>query len=70
MVLHLKYAAFTGAHHVVFYSPDTDVTVLLVHHFSQVNLKEALFKVGRNPVHRDLTRYISMHVVVKQMTQE
>ena len=43
MILHLAFAGSSGVKAAVVVSPDTDVFVLLVHHFSQLNVEYLFF---------------------------
>ena len=50
-------------------SPDTDVFVFLVRHFSCMGLCEIVFKTGRKSTHEDLTRFIPIHNVVCMLNE-
>ena len=51
-------------------SPDTDVFVLLVYHFSHMGVSEVFFKTGRKSTHADLTRFIPIHNVKCKLNKE
>lgn len=63
MLLHLVHASSVGAKNAVLFSPDTDVLVLLVHHFDYLGLSELYFRTGTKGIHFDNTRYIKVHIV-------
>ena len=68
MLLHARFIANLGARKMVIVSPDTDVLVLLLHHFGSLGVHEVYLKTGRRSTHSDLTRYIPVHEVVKKLT--
>ena len=70
MVLHVAYQARQGAKRIIVSSPDTDVFILLVYHFHQLDTSEVFFKTGRKSIHADLTRFIPVHKVVNKLTVE
>ena len=43
MILHVKYSGIHNASQVVLVSPDTDLLVLLIHHFSELGVGELYF---------------------------
>ena len=70
MLLHVAYQARHNAKRVIVVSPDTDVFVLLVYHFSHMGVSEVFFKTGRKSTHADLTRFIPIHNVVCKLNEE
>ena len=70
LLLHVAHAASLGAQHCVVFSPDTDVFVLLVNHFSRLMMREIFFKTGRRSINRDLTRYVPIHTVADTLSPE
>jgi len=68
MLLHLAYAASVGARSAVVCSPDTDVLVLLVHHFDAVRLGSVYFKTGKTGPHSDNNRFIPVHKIVHMLS--
>lgn len=70
ILLHIAYAGTLDVQQVVVFSPDTDVFVLLVHHFPQLKVGTLYFKTGRKGLHRDMTRYIPVHEVVGSMNRQ
>ena len=58
ILLHVADQARQGPKRVIVVSPDTDVLVFLVHHFSCMRLCEIVFKTGIKSTHADLTRFI------------
>ena len=70
ILLHVAYQASLGAKRAVVASPDTDVLVLLVHHFRSIGIEEIFFKTGRKSMHSDLTRFIPVHAIVSQLNEE
>ena len=70
MILHLELAGSSGARKAVVVSPDTDVFVLLVYHFSKLNVEYLFFKTGRKGLHVDYTRYIPVHNVFSKLLQD
>ena len=47
MLLHLAFAGSSGAKKAVVVSPDTDVFVLLIHHYINLKVDNIFFKTGR-----------------------
>ena len=47
MSLHLAFAGYSGDKKAVVISPDTDVLVLLVHHYIKLKAAQVFFKTGR-----------------------
>ena len=70
MLLHVAYQARHNAKRVIVVSPDTDVFVLLVYHFSHMGVSEVFFKTGRKSTHADLTRFIPIHNVICKLNEE
>jgi len=70
MMLHVAHAAAHGANQVVVFSPDTDVLVLLVHHFPDMTQTSIYFKTGRKLLNRDRTRYIPIQAIVGSLTPQ
>ena len=70
ILLHVAYQASLGAKRAVVASPDTDVLVLLVHHFRSIGIEEIFFKTRRKSMHSDLTRFIPVHAIVSQLNEE
>lgn len=66
IILHAKYRSLIGSKFVVV-SPDTDVLMLLIHHFDVLNLKHLFFKTGRRQLHCTNTRYLSVHDIVNAL---
>ena len=63
MILHLAFAGSSGAKKAVVVSPDTDVFVLLVHHYVKLKAEYIFFKTGRKGKHSNNTRFIPVHTV-------
>lgn len=70
LILHAEYCSLHGSNSVVVISPDTDVLVLLVHHFESLGLKQLFFKTGRKQRHCNQTRYVPVHEIVKMLSKE
>ena len=70
MVLHVAYKARQGAKRIIVSRPDTDLFILLVYHFHQLDMSEVFLKTGTKSIHADLTRFISGHKVVNKLTVE
>lgn len=67
LLLHAKYAADTYPEcHIVLQSPDTDVLVLSVAHFSDINCAEFWFKTGM----KDRLRYVPVHAASKELGEK
>lgn len=67
MLLHVAHASGLGANTVVVVSSNTDVFVLLVHHFSGLSVENLYIKTGRKGLHSDRARYIPVHSVVNAL---
>ena len=61
MMLHVKYSGNHNGSLVVLVSPDTDVLVLLIYHFSELGVSELYFKTGRTSIYASYTRFIPIH---------
>jgi len=70
LILHTKYCSNHGINTVVVVSPDTDVLVLLVHHFNSLGLEKLYFKTGRRQLHCNTTRFVPVHNIVKMLSVE
>ena len=70
MMLHVQYSGNRNANRVVLVSPDTDVLVLLIHHFSELGVSELYFKTGRTSIYANYTRFIPVHQLCENMTEE
>ena len=70
MILHVKYSGNHNASRVVLVSPDTDVLVLLIHHFSELGVGELYFKTGRTSIYANYTRFIPIHHLNECLTWE
>ncbi len=67
MVLHASYAVKMGATNATSFSPDTDVIVLLLHHFDSLGLEQVFFNTGRNCLHTDQSRNIPVHTIADKI---
>lgn len=63
IVFHAVHAVKNGARKIVVSSPDTDVCVLLLHHWPVIDSDELYFLTGREGKHTSLTRYIPIHLM-------
>ena len=70
MILHVEYGGNHNASQVVLVSPDTDVLVLLIHHFSELGVGELYFKTGRTSIYANYTRFIPIHHLNECRTEE
>lgn len=70
MMLHVKYSGNQGAKRLVLVSPDTDVLLLLLHHFFDLGVLELFFKTGRTTTYVNYTRFIPIHILVEYLTTE
>ncbi|XP_053373036.1 uncharacterized protein LOC123541526 [Mercenaria mercenaria] len=70
MLLHSKYAADEGAQTLTICSPDTDVLLLLLHHFNALTIPRVFFRTGRKSIHTDMTRYIPVHEIFVSLSPE
>ena len=70
IVVHAKTAAQIGAEHIVVCSPDTDVLVLLVHHYTTIAAKEIFLLTGRVGRRASLTRYIPVHRIYENLEKK
>ena len=68
-MLHARYEVENGAQNIVVDSPDTDVCVLLVHHFSAIGCASIFFHTGCTCVHTDPSRYVPVHDIHSELTQ-
>ena len=68
ILLQLKYSARHDNDTAVVVSPDTDVFVLLIHHFPSLGASRLFFKTGRRQLHCNQTRYIPVHEIVKALS--
>ena len=68
LVLHACAAANSGAKVIVVCSPDTDVLVLLLHHWPTINT-EVYFLTGKGGKHTTLTRFIPVHTLYSSLTK-
>ena len=67
LLLHAKYSADTYPEcRIVLQSPDTDVLVLSVAHFSDINCAEFWFKTGV----KDRIRYVPVHAVSQELGEK
>lgn len=70
IILHSIAAAKQGAQRLVVCSPDTDVLVLLLHHFPSIGAKEVYFLTGRDGKHTSMKRFIAVHDLFQKMSIE
>ena len=70
MILHVKHGGSQNATRVVLVSPDTDVLVLLIHHFSELGVNELYFKTGRTSIYANYTRFIPVHQLRDCLTED
>ena len=70
MMLHVKHSGSQNATRVVLVSPDTDVLVLLIHHFSELGVSELYFKTGRTSIYANYTRFIPVHQLHDCLTED
>ena len=53
MLLHAQYASLQGSNTVYIFRPDTDVMVLMVHHFYSIGAPCLYFQTGRKYTHKN-----------------
>ena len=70
LMLHIAYAGRQNTQQACVSSPDTDVLVLLVHFFSELNISQIFFKTGRKTTYRNMTRYIPVHSVFNSLSPQ
>lgn len=71
MILHAKYAADSGATSViVIHSPDTDVLVLLLHHYYTIGAKWVCMVSGRVTPHTDLRHCIAVNTLRQILSED
>ena len=70
MIIHCAYAASLGANNIVVACPDTDVLVLLVHHFTALQTEKILFLTGHDSTDTTLKCYIPVHAIHQKLTTE
>ena len=70
LVLHSCYSSNFGAKRIVVSSPDTDVPVLQLHHFIEVDAKELYFLTGHYGAQTSMRHYILIHGLHKKMKKE
>ena len=68
LVLHACAAANTGAKVIVVCSPDTDVLLLLLHHWPTINA-EVYFLTGKGGKYTTASRYIPVHTLYNSLTK-
>ena len=70
MLLHVKHCRNLAAKRIVLFSPDTDVLLLLLHHYFDLGVQEIFFKTGKTGVYTNYTRFIPIHHLVECLTTE
>ena len=70
MIIHCAYAASRGANNIVVACTDTDVLVLLVHHFTALQTEMIFFSAGHDSTQTTLKRYIPVHAIHEKLTPE
>ena len=70
MILHAKYEADRGSTCLAIHSPDTDVLVLLLHHYRYIGAAHLYMSTGRVTVHTDGRRFIPIHQLIDKLTEE
>ncbi len=68
MILHCIKAVNNGAKMLIIHSNDTDVLVLLIHHFPVINAEKIYLIVGVKGRHTDNTRSIAVHDIYRKLT--
>ncbi len=68
MILHCIKAVNNGAKVLIIRSNDTDVLVLLIHHFPVINAEKIYLIVGVKGRHTDNTRSIAVHDIYRKLT--
>ena len=61
MISHAAYAKCEGSECLVINTPDTDVLVLLLHHYKALGVGEIYMSTGSAGIHTDSKRYIPVH---------
>ena len=61
IILHAKEAANHEVQRLVVCSPNTDVFMLLLHHYPSLGVREIFFCTGREGKHTSLRRFIPIH---------
>ena len=69
MLLHAAYSANHGQQCITVSSPDTDVFVLLIHHYVSIHVNELYFYTERQGKHTDMKRFISVHGIHQNLSQ-
>ena len=62
--------ADVGGNSIVISSPDTDVLVLLTYHHDKIDATHLYFVTGHEGAHTNLKRYIPVHTICNQLSQE
>lgn len=70
MILHAKYAVTNGVETVCVSSPDTDVLVLLIHHYTSIQARHLYFLTGRKSTHTHTVRFIPVHSIVSTLPDD
>ncbi|WAR05623.1 hypothetical protein MAR_020992 [Mya arenaria] len=69
MILHAKYEADRGSTCIAIHSPDTDVLVLLLHHYRYIGAAHLYMSTGRVTLHTDGRRFIPVHQLIDKLTK-
>ncbi|WAR09405.1 hypothetical protein MAR_019363 [Mya arenaria] len=64
MILHAKYEADRGSTCIAIHSPDTDVLVLLLHHYRYIGAAHLCMSTGRVTLHTDV------HQLIDKLTKD
>ncbi|WAR29538.1 hypothetical protein MAR_003106, partial [Mya arenaria] len=64
------YAKKRGSDCIVVHSPDTDVLVLLLHHFAAIGVGKMYMSTGRTGIHTDSKRYIPIHDLFDMISED
>ncbi|WAQ97270.1 hypothetical protein MAR_029960 [Mya arenaria] len=67
MILHAKYEADKGSTCIAIHSPDTDVLVLLLHHYRYIGAAHLYMSTGRVTLHTDGRRFIPVHQLIDKL---
>ncbi|WAQ94372.1 hypothetical protein MAR_006843, partial [Mya arenaria] len=70
MILHAKYEADRGSTCIAIHSPDTDVLVLLLHHYQYIGAAHLCMSTGRVTLHTDGRRFIPVHQLINKLTKD
>ncbi|WAQ95805.1 LOW QUALITY PROTEIN: hypothetical protein MAR_028495 [Mya arenaria] len=70
MILHAKYEADRGSTCIAIHSPDTDVLVLLLHHYRYIGAAHLCMSTGRVTLHTDGRRFIPVHQLIDKLTKD